>query len=230
MAQLSKREASSQIGSIAITWQLQDPMWMSQCKMFSSDLFRSWFYHQKYHIPFAMRSLSIPYHNTACSFKSCVLILSNILFQLFCKFPLPVDILYTLWIFQASCWIPSGFSFSVHILVVKGPLCDPNMHNAMTQSSRLRQNKLISLFSVNSEVVFVSYMFYCIVLLHTHGLYHVKIKNQQFGNSFVKQMNLQEIFCTHTHIMCLMTLKISTFLEKIGRMRLWNGPLIVCKG
>ncbi len=54
-------------------------------------------------------------------------------------------------------------------------------------------------------------------------IFYVDIINRQFSDYFTKQMNLQEKNCTQT--LCTINrstnVKISTFLEKSGGMRLW---------
>ena len=52
------------------------------------------------------------------------------------------------------------------------------------------------------------------------GTSYVHIINQEFSKYFVKQTNMQEIFCTQT--LCASTdVKMSTVLEETGGMRLW---------
>ncbi len=67
----------------------------------------------------------------------------------------------------------------------KGPFCDPAIFK--TQFNRHRQNKLISKFSVDSEVAFVSYAHVIVSYLgigHYFGHYNVNIINSQFDRLF----------------------------------------------
>ena len=84
------------------------------------------------------------------------------------------------------------------------------------------QNKLISEFSVDSDVTFlniVRFVVSCCCICHMDFTMSTSI-DSQFFNYFVRQNKLEEIFSTQT--LCSTGAKISTFTEKNGGMRLYG--------
>ncbi len=133
---------------------------------------------------------------------------------------------YILWCFKTNNFA----TCKSWVFCIKSPLCDPIMLFLMTCT----KNKLISQFSVDFDVSFVSYaQFAVILMLHyiqgTSKLGNLKCRhefiNRRLGDYFTKEMNMKH-FEHKYHVpkgfyMCLKKFKKINFCGEKWGMRMW---------